>query len=390
MSEAPAALGTDRGYCFRFDNGSIAAAAKKWHLQDAARHLLPDEKQLGHCHKTIARRSDGVEIWASEKGAYFHGLVQCGSVWLCPVCSEKISQVRGRELQQAIDNAMDYGHGVQLVTLTVRHGRDLALKDLLTSFTKAVRRLKSGRAYEKLLKDFGILGEVRALEVTHGEANGWHPHTHALTFSHGPLPVYGKARLSSTDRRRSLTRLRRRLFVLWYRACSKEGLPLPSYRRGVDVRPAKYAADYVAKFGFAAELVKTMRKKGREGRRNQWKMLADAAAGDKRAAWLFREYAGNFKGRRQLFWSRGLREKLSLDEELTEQQAMDLHDDDAEMLFLVDPDTWAVVLRANARASVLVAAREGMATLYGLLNRLRCEVPLWDGSFLGNNPRWEI
>ena len=348
-------------------------------MQDAARRLLPEQKQLQHCCRTFARHADGVEVWASERSAYFRGLVQCGSVWLCPVCSEKISAVRGVELQQAIDNALDYGHGVQLVTLTVRHGRELPLDDLLEKFTKAVRRFKSGRAYQKAVADFGILGEVRALEVTHGEANGWHPHTHALTFSHAPLKGH------------TLTRLKRRLFVLWFRACGKEGLPLPDYAHGVDVRPAKYAAAYVAKFGFAAELVKSAKKKGKVGSRNQWQLLADAAAGDRRSAWLFREYAKNFKGRRQLFWSKGLRVRLSLGVELTEQDALNVPDaPDCSLLFVLDPDTWAVVLRAGARAAVLEAAKQGAANLYGFLNRIRCEVPLWDGSFLGNNPRWEV
>lgn len=268
--------------------------------------------------------------------------------------------------------------GVSLVTLTIRHGLEDQLPSTIERLSKALRRVKSGRAAVRLRQDFGIVGDVRALEVTYGR-NGWHPHTHALTFSRAPL----------TGAR--LTRYRRRLFVLWYRACEREGLPLPSYRYGVDVRGARYASDYVAKWGFAAELAKPGAKTGRAGGRTPWELLADAGSGDKRAAWLFREYAECFKGRRQLWWSRGLAERLSLKGQLTDQQLLDLpEDDNPSLMTVIDRDTWTCVLRAGAQEQVLAAAFEGRAALYGLLNRLRCTVPHYRGGFYGVREQWQM
>lgn len=353
----------------------------RWSLQDSARELLPDERQLQKCFRSLRWGGEKAQVWSGTRGACFGGLIQCGCLWICPVCAAKISDQRRRELQLAVDNAVSAGHGVSLVTLTVRHGLRNKLSEFLPSFKAAVRRFKSGRPYTKLMAKFGALGEVRALEVTHGKKHGFHPHTHALFFSQGPLKGH------------ALVDLKRRLYVLWRRACMHEGLPLPSYAHGVDVRGARYAANYVAKWGFARELAAVTLKRGKYGR-TPFELLGDFQGGDAEAGILFREYAQCFKGARQLVWSRGLWERLDMPGEnsMTDQQAMDLDEkqDDMQLVLTIDPDTWAVILRAHARASVLSAAMEGRASLCGLLNRLRCTVPLWNGEILGPKSEWEV
>jgi len=365
------ALGKDTDYCFRKSRERIL-------LQGVARELMPLNRALSCCGRP-REAGEGVDLLQDGDGrAWYGGIFHCGSVWCCPVCAAKISGQRRKEVQTAIDNALAEGMGASLVTLTFRHGIDDQLAESMTKFAKALRRLKSGRAYVALQQAFGIHGEVRALEITHG-VNGWHPHTHALTFSHTPMTGH------------TLTRYRRRLFVLWYKACQREGLPLPTYAHGVDVRGAKYVAEYMAKWGFASELVKSSQKQGRKGGRTPWQLLADAGAGDKRSAWLFREYAKHFKGRRQLFWSRGLRERLSLKDQITDQELLDLDiTEPARVVARIDPDTWAVVRRAGAELEVLAALEVGGITqAFGLLNYLRATVPKWNGERLRPRPDWE-
>lgn len=376
-STAAASLGNTYEYCFR------SGIKKRWDLLAAAQRVLSDDDRIQRCHTRLARdpHSPGglsrtsVQVWAGGDKAWFRGTIKCGCVWTCPVCSQRIAEGRRVEVQRAIDSAVSNGLGVSLVTLTVRHGADMPLNALLPKFASAQRRLKSGRAYKRLQADFGLVGEVRALEVTHG-LNGWHTHTHSITVSGRPLKGH------------TLTRLKRRLFCLWYRACDKEGLPLPSYRHGVDVRGARYAGEYVVKWGFASELARPAVKSGKIKNRTSWELLADAAAGDKRAAWLFREFAQCFRGRRQLFWSRGLRERLGLDVEQSDLDLVEREPQEKRLLADVDTFTWALILRAGARGDVLEAATRGVADLYGLLNNLRCTVPLYDGRILGAREDW--
>lgn len=407
----------------RGDVGSLT----RWQLQDTARGLLPGER-IGICHRVIDDRAgEGVPVMvgarAGKERAWFRHLLRCGSVWNCPVCAAKIAEHREEELQAGIDNNIKAGGGVVLVTLTYRHAAGDPLAESLAAFSADLRRLKSGRAFEQLRKSFAVMGEARALEVTHG-ANGWHPHSHAVTFTRERIEenmpsapqfrdvegarvrwTIGRGHRAeniaseenSTIKKHRLTQLKRRLFVLWYSARWKgERLPkrpaffhtararrawreqikararhLPSYAHGVDVRGAKYAAAYVAKWGFAAELTKAHVKKGSKAGRTPWQLLGAAHDGDRRAAWLFREFAQVFKGRNQLFWSRGLREALGLKGELTDQQVMELEPEENYEVARLSRDVWTLVVKAKARGTVLDLAVRCRHELEGMLEQLR-------------------
>lgn len=335
----------------------VKNAVSRWAMQELARRLLPRER-LASCNRAPARGGGGVRAVVSGSKGFFRGVVRCANPWACPICAPKISTQRGQVVQAGIDAALAYGNGVSLVTLTVRHGVGMQLKQFLPTFAKTLRRFKSGRPYAEWRTRWGFKGEVRALEVTHGK-NGWHPHTHAVTFTR--FPVEGH----------DITRMKRELFVLWRRACEREGLPLPTYKHGVDVRGAKYAAEYVAKWGFAAELTQTHMKKGWGAGRNPWQLLADSAS-DKKSAWLFREFALTFKGRRQLLWSRGLQRYLGVDgADLTDQQSLDLAEPEApeEVEHFIEPDDWSIACKLRARGDLLQAAVEG--SLREFLENLR-------------------
>lgn len=403
-----------------------AAGVDRWTLQETARALLPGER-IRVCHRAPGRRPlgepDGVPVMvAGEKGWYRH-LMTCNSVWHCPVCAAKIAEVRQADLQAAIDAGIEKGAGVLLVSLTFRHSAAQPLAESLDRFAVDLRRFKSGRRYAELRERFGIVGEVRGLEVTHGD-NGWHPHTHAVTFTRARIetnapsvPRYreingrrvrwtiGKGHAArniasgknDTIKGHGLTQLKRALFALWYRArWGGEGLRrrpkffpsararrafmaaelkrakgLPSYAHGVDVRPAKYAANYAAKFGFAAELTKSHVKEARRGGRSSWQLLQAAQDGERRAAWLFREFALCFKGRRQLFWSTGLREWLGLREELTDQEAMELEPEERVQVAHIEPDLWTLIVKGRARGLVLDLAVKCKHELEGFLAELQ-------------------
>ena len=352
------ALGKDRGYCFRLRDGDTAS---KWFLQDVARKLLPHERGLQRCHRTRHKGGGGVKLWRGGRGAWFSGLMQCKSKWICPVCAAKIARASADELQKGIDYALRVGFGVLMVTLTFPHMRADVLPDLLGLFAKALRSLKSGRAYQKLLADFGLMGEVRALEVTHGD-NGWHPHTHAIVFS--------RLRLSTVER----FAFECRLYLLWRAACRRVGLDDPTFANGVHVRTAKEAADYVAKWGFAAEVTHSHIKQGKDKGRTPWQLLAASALGDRRAAWLFREFAACFKGRRQLFYSRGLRQRIGLGaDEMTDQECLDLEPEEKTFVCEVSPDDWRLVVRYRARKTIIAAAakEDGAALVAVILAALR-------------------
>jgi hypothetical protein len=110
--------------------------------------------------------------------------------------------------------------------------------------------------YRLYKKEVGYTGTIRALEVTWGQSNGWHPHTHEIVFA---------------DNKVSFHSIKKRLFPAWVAACKKAGLAAPSFKRGIDVRGGEKAGNYINKFG--AELTKTHFKKAKGDRYSPFDLL---------------------------------------------------------------------------------------------------------------------
>ena len=176
------------------------------------------------------------------------------------------------------------------------------------------------------------------------------------------------------------------IFPLWLAACKKASLPLPSREHGVQIQGASHAAQYVGKFGFASELTRSQSTRAKLKGRTQWDLLDDFEAGDLQAGELFKEYVEAFAGRRQLVWSRGLRERLRLGELFSDEQLAVPDDTDAELMAELDLDTWALITRGDWQEHVIDTAKLGRDALLEFLNWLRDHCPLWDGRIVGAKP----
>jgi hypothetical protein len=332
-----------------------AAREARFALQDAARRLLPSHR-VRHCVRTLTNKDGHVAVLKDRATgkAHYAGLQTCASVWSCPVCSAKISERRKFEVRQAIVTHIEAGGGVEMVTLTVRHGRMDVLSELMSKLLVATKKLREHLDYKELRELLDVVGSIRALEVTHGNANGWHPHFHELWLFPAPL----------TARQRAM--LQRRLFDVWASVSVAAGLPSPSRQRGVHVQPAASAAEYLAKWGTeprweaASELTKANSKRGRGKGRTPFDLLRAYAEGDSRSGALFAEFSAAFKGYQQLRWTPGLKAAFLIadasDEEIAASQS-----ETADRVTQVTRDQWRLVLRQpyQARAVLLRLAETG-------------------------------
>lgn len=281
--------------------------------------------------------------------AFFRGLITCSSVWLCPICSARISERRALDLHQAVKRAEALGWQVVLVTLTFAHRIDDRLRTTLARFGKAIGYAHSGRAWTDARKQFGWLGAVRSFEVTHGR-NGWHPHAHELWFFPAGVDV---------DAWAAVYRER------WMRALDHSGLSANEHGFRCD-RARGSIAQYVSKYGReprwgpGRELAKSAHKRGRSDSLTPFQLLSLSAEGVAGATVLFREYGEAVKGRRQLQWSPGLRAALSLGAEESDQDALAAADAaPAEIVCTLTPRQWYQVYFNDAEASVLMLAELG-------------------------------
>lgn len=348
-----------RGNALELIRDPAEVRLERYALQSVARELLP-KSRTAKCLRTSYLKGGKVEVLYSpaHQSASFGGLVTCASVWNCPICMAKITERKRVELQAAMVEAKAQGLHCYLLTLTHPHTRFDPLSDLLTSEQRALKFFFEGRAIKGLFRELGRVGQVRAWEVTHGRrravSHGWHPHFHILLILDQPIGHLPTVELA--------------LYVHWANACVRAGLDRPSARFGVRLDDGSRAADYVAKMGLEessawgldSEMTKGHCKRSRDGE-TPLDLLRSRLAydDDTQAAWLFREYAAAFRGKRQLVWSRGLRDRLGLGAAPTDEEVAAAHEDDCFLLSEIERDQWALILRFDLRGEVAEIARHG-------------------------------
>lgn len=336
--------------------------AKMWRLKSVVNGLLAGQRP-SMCMKYMNAVTVDIKKNAETHKCSFTGLVVCGSVWSCPNCSRRISEKRRDELSQVVKKARSQGEIVLMITQTFSHLQGDVLTETLDKLSTAQRYFTSGRAASTLREQLDLDGTIRALEVTHGR-NGWHPHLHTLWFIKGTF----KSRL----------RLKRELFCLWWKACKKAGLST-SYKHGLDVSAAsRDVSTYIAKWGIETEMTKANFKTG--GRKDSvtpWGMLqhiADQGPSTKLYTAKFVEYAEAFKGQRQLWWSKGLRARLSLQAEMTDadivKEDMKLKPSDI-ILASLTIDQWYPITRYNLESTLLDTAETNPAGIMVLVQETK-------------------
>ncbi len=332
-----------------------ARRTQKLNHQRTAAKLLPGSR-TANCLWAVASNAAGVDVIHNMDDARsrFSGLQTCGSVWACPCCSHTISDSRRQELNDLLAWARSQGYVPVLMSLTARHTKAHKLPDLLNSLKNAKKRLCQRREWRAL----PLIGSVTATEVTGGGTHGWHPHFHTLML------------IEATTEAEAIEFVER-LRAPWLSCLRAFGLD--GAGAAFDVQGAASAGNYVGKWGAAEELALGERKKGRHGR-TPFQLLHDASeTGDTLASELFVEYAKTFKGRRQLVWSRGLKELAGIkersDERLAEDEVRRAEAEANEMVMgTFDKAEWKTI--RPSRAQILQAAEHGPAELGRFVKRL--------------------
>lgn len=335
------------------EEGMRLARAERYALQSVAKEILPNER-VTVCLRN--RIGDSVEVHQHLKTqkAFYSGLMICASVWNCPVCAAKISEKRRTELTKATNAHKVAGGQMAMLTLTVSHKRSDDLQALLGAFNDAVGHMFKVGKFTKIREDMGIIGRVKALEVTHG-MNGWHPHAHIILFYEHEVDISDISDIS------------KRMYKLWSNACTKYGLKT-SQRYGLSLQGADYVQAYLTKHGswsIEQEMTKSHVKTGRAGSMTPFDLLRDVLTNDDEVSkGLFEEYARAFKGRRQLHWSRGLKDHFEIIDKTDEEVAKE-KEEHADVLGSLNAATWRHLYKNELRAQFLSDCE-----LYGFENAL--------------------
>ena len=307
-------------------------------LKERAGELLYNPKELKQnrvcgCGKHRIDKELPVGVTYNEKTglAGYDNLQYCGSVWVCPDCSYKISQERKTELAEAMKSCRSKGFQVLMLTLTVPHYAGDDLRQLLKKMSVAKHAFWTNRnSREYLSQNFPLVGHITATEVKFNDRNGFHPHYHILCFT------------ENNFKQEDIDLIQNELYEFWAEKCVKQGLGKPSKEHGLHIKIGSnedMLADYVSKWGLASEMTQAHQKIGKKNKDSltMWEVLElstmEASTNDK-YGYIFKKYAQAFKGRAQLFWSKGLKDLLikTLTKEEKQEKAINEAEEYAQFL----------------------------------------------------------
>jgi hypothetical protein len=276
--------------------------------------------RCARCGWLILKPVMGVSVMRRRERCHLDNVMRCGLVWECPTCGAHIKAERAQEAEAVRKWHLDgrvatlgetgwtdehKGQWAQrtslMMTLTVRHGLGDDLSELRRGIARAWQHFLRNHWKEEADR-FGLVGMIRAVEVTWGPEFGYHPHIHIAAFFRTPPDVAA---------------LHLAVYTKWLNAvCAVLGTRYApaSYRPdetgklvpvGVVITRCD-AASYLAKLGL--EIAAPQTKTARVGHYAPLDFLAEfTETGD--LAWLHRyqAYAHAMSGARQLTWSRGLK-----------------------------------------------------------------------------------
>lgn len=361
------AVDQDTGEIFRIErkpDGSMGLAApsamERRALMYARKAIVDDHLQLlparkdGQPHRTF--KCYRVPLPASQVAAmyshqyskaFYAGLQVCANPWLCPVCMRKLSERKKVEVETGVEIAKAMGRRAVLMTLTFKHSGQDKLDDLLKCLLDAYERGFSKNKSARLFKEaMGTMGNIKALEITWGEKNGFHPHLHVLMLIDKDAPSPEQIQIQAS--------------AIWRKACMAVGrIADPVY--GCNVQEGDSAGGYLSKMGLddkrwtlASEMTKGSSKNGKATGLSMMQLVDLMGEGHKAATAAWVQMAIATQGRHPLRWSNGLRKALGMAGPRTDEElAAETEDETAEIFSRITSKGWKLIYARKLRAHLL-------------------------------------
>ena len=308
---------------------------ERYALQAKMQWDLVGNRRVNGCTRCRIDRTKKIEAVLKRQAdgslvSYYANAQKCGSVWLCPVCSNKIRNVRAKEMTEVITAHIDSGHGALVSLLTLSHHRGSTLAQTLGHIESAWSNVTRHREFKAFRERHGIVGYIKALEVTNG-LNGWHPHYHLIWLTEAPV----------SERQRQI--MDAELYRIWSKYVTNyTDRTVTRQANGLEqIKSGRAIGRYLAK-NIAYELTHGHVKNGKKsGQRTPFQIASDYfETGDAADEALWNEYEKAIKGRHFVTWSRSLKDLRTdarTDEEISEAEV-----DGVEVARVEIPDQYRV------------------------------------------------
>jgi hypothetical protein len=313
--------------------------------------------RLADCGNTAVGQ---VLIGLSGNQAHFTNLATCGSVWACSVCSAKVLSIRSEEISTAVDVWAKREGQFIFETLTLSHTKHDSLSRVWASVSKAFASTNAG-TFSKVHKEFGQVGYMKVVEVTHG-INGWHVHLHLLRFISQELTQSEISDWSTS------------IFNRWADSLVKQGFksPLAKFHVFELVESPEKIKGYFAKNFDNSNVLPGMdlSSSGVVRGHGMWRVLDVALTNhNSSASRIWAEWERTSRGKRQISWSKNLRKSLGLSNVLSDDEAVNSSDSFVPLVAIDGASVRLLGRLGSIQSRILRAIEQGdLATACQLLN----------------------
>lgn len=193
-------------------------------------------------------REEFIPLYLTTSGTVVRGgLHSCSKVWTCPVCGAKISTRRNIEVKTIINKAHKMKKSVYMLTLTAPHYARDSILSLAERMKAALLDFQNSRTWRGIKREYKWFGSIRTMETTIGGKNGAHNHFHIILI------------FSTCITNTIAQKIKEKIFIAWENACRKNNLLLSNavftetmrqledfHKHGVDLK-RDFDPEYIAK-----------------------------------------------------------------------------------------------------------------------------------------------
>ncbi|WP_406843559.1 protein rep [Flavobacterium soyae] len=333
-------------------------AKKNYTLKETKENRKPRIQFCGYA--VNANLNQPIKLCRNDKGGlFFNGVANCGGYWRCPVCALKISENKKELLSGLIGAHQSKDLSIGFLTLTVRHSKFDTLKKTLDKISNNYRKFQQSRFWKS---DKGIIGQVKTLEITYSDNNGWHPHLHILYF------------YNNSDGKQN-EKFQKEVLKRWVSFRDNNSLIKAQNQKML----TNDISDYMAKYDITSEMTKGQIKSSKG--LTPFTALAKIACGDysdefekRRLYGIYSCYVEQTQGKHFVNISNSLRKEYSefmaefnkTDEEIVNEVTID------EVLLKISLPIWKLICKNDLQPLVLNKYKEnGLEGVYNLLTYFR-------------------
>ncbi|MDZ4221197.1 MAG: hypothetical protein U1D70_19510 [Methylobacter sp.] len=298
--------------------------------------------RVGFCTCRMVDKAVNGMYNLDTESAYYRGVMMCGSVWDCPVCSAKVSMRRREEINEFSEGWYRQGGTVFMATFTMAHSIKDSLKEIKGYLTNAIRFVRSGEPYQRWVKRMQIIGTITATEITYGK-NGWHFHKHVLFYT----------RLKTGSDTNLFSKWLNERYIRFLHGKGRTALPGIAVDVGNCTGDYEYRVKYVTRWGLGDELTSSTGKR-LEGM-TPFQFLDDDVLSEK-----FVEYSRAMFGCNRIVWSKGLREMVkTMKPEKTDEELASEEQQGSQAIVRISPSSWDRIVADDQREQLLYAIEKG-------------------------------